>query len=97
MTTRQSDVLKFLKQYIVLHGFVPTYTEIAKGIGINSVATVHKHLHCLKAEGRITIRHAGKQSIEIITEPADEGRFEFEGPHRLWDKKLECYWLKEKK
>lgn len=94
MTRRQADVLKFLKEYIASHNYPPTYVEIAKGVGLNSTATVHKHIHCLKAAGKITLRHNSNQSIEIVSEPADTGRFEFEGENSLWDKELKCYWVK---
>lgn len=95
MTGRQSDVFKFLKEYIAAHDYSPTYEVIAGAMGLKSLATIHKHLHCLKAEGRITISPTRKQAIEIVAEPAATGRFEFEGD-RLWDKKLMCYWVREK-
>jgi len=95
MTSRQAEVLAFIKGYIDSHEVSPTYSEIAKAIGVSSSATVHKHLHCLKTEGRITLSYA-KQSIRITNIPAAAGRFEFEGPHHLWDNKLNCYWVREK-
>jgi repressor LexA len=95
MTRRQADVFRFIKGYIATHDSSPTYSEIAKAIGLNSLATVHKHIHCLKAEGRITLRPNSNHSIEIVAEPADLGRFEFEESNRLWDRKLKCYWVRE--
>jgi repressor LexA len=96
MTRRQSEILDFIKEYISSHGYSPTCREIADAKGLVSLATIHKHLHCLSAQGRITLS-SRKQSIQIVAEPADAGRFEFEGPHHLWDKKLNCYWVKEGK
>jgi len=96
MTRRQADTLTFIKNYIASHDYPPTYVQIAKGIGVSSLSVVHKHLHRLKAEGRITLVANTQQSIKIVAEPADTGRFEFEGPHHLWDKELKCYWMKAK-
>lgn len=97
MTGRQSDVLKFLKEYIASHDYSPTYEVIAKAMGLKSLATIHKHLHCLKAEGRITIGPTRKQAIEIVAQPVASGRFNLEEPNRLWDRELECYWVRENK
>jgi repressor LexA len=94
MTRKQSEILDFVKGYTSTHGYSPTYQEIADAKGLSSLATVHKHLYCLKAQGRITLGNAVR-SITIITEPADDGRFEFEEPNRLWDRKLKCYWVRE--
>lgn len=96
MTRRQAETFVFVKTYIDSHGYPPTYVEIAKGIGVSSLSVVHKHLHCLKAEGIITLVANTQQSIKIVSHPADSGRFELEGPHHLWDKELKCYWMKAK-
>lgn len=95
MTNRQADVFKFVKEYIATHDYSPTYREIAEAMGLTSQSTVHKHLHCLKAEGIITISPTAKQAIKIVTYPADCGRFEFQGDSLLWDKELKCYWMRE--
>ena len=47
LTKRQEDALKFIKTYIVSHGYPPTVREIAEALGVNSPATVQAHLDCL--------------------------------------------------
>lgn len=96
MTRRQADVLFFVKDFIESHGHPPAYREIAEAIGVSSLATVHKHVHCLRAQGRITIDDNHMYGIKIVAEPVKTERFEFEGPHHLWDKQLNCYWVREK-
>ncbi len=97
MTTRQAEILDFIKDYISSHGHAPTYQEIADGKNLRSLSTVWKHVQCLRAQGKITFTPTFKQAIQIVSDPADPGRFEFEGPHHLWDKELNCYWVKEVK
>ena len=94
MTRKQSEVFTFIKNFIAVNNFSPTYKEIAEHIGVSSLATVHKHVQCLAAEGRVITCNKAKQSIKIVAEPVDDRRFEFEGSDHLWDKKLKCYWVK---
>lgn len=47
LTKRQSDTLKFVKEYIVSHGYPPTVREIGKAINVSSPATVQAHLNHL--------------------------------------------------
>lgn len=36
LTKRQEDTLKFIKEYIVSHGYPPTVREIAEAIDVSS-------------------------------------------------------------
>lgn len=96
MTSRQAEVFEFIKEYINEHNYSPTYREIGEAIGVSSLSTVHKHIHCLKAEGKITLDENTQQSIKIVKETVSPARFWFEGKDHLWDNKLKCYWVKEK-
>ena len=95
MTKKQMFILTFIKDYIGAYDYSPSLQEIAEGVGLSSIGTVHKHLRRLKDQGRISITNNAKRSIEVSKEPVSDGRFEIEGPHHLWDKKLLCYWVKE--
>lgn len=46
-------ILNYIKKYIALKHYPPTVREISAGTGIKSTSTVHKHLHSLKASGKI--------------------------------------------
>ena len=44
LTRRQDDVLKYIKEFMVSHGYPPTIREIGSALGISSPATIHSHL-----------------------------------------------------
>ena len=48
---RQAQILEFIRQYIDANGFAPTLKQIAKAIGVSSLATVHEHLQALERKG----------------------------------------------
>ncbi len=50
VTRRQKEVLDFIAQFIEQHGYSPSYEEIAQGLQLASLATVHKHISTLEAK-----------------------------------------------
>ena len=44
LTRRQRQVVDFVSAFIHQHGYSPSYEEIAEGMKLASLATVHKHL-----------------------------------------------------
>lgn len=48
---RQAQILDFIRQYIDANGYAPTLKQIAKAIGVSSLATVHEHLQTLERKG----------------------------------------------
>ena len=44
ITRRQREVYDFISRFIAKHGHSPSYQEIMEGLGLNSLATVHKHV-----------------------------------------------------
>ena len=94
ITKRQSDVLEFIKQFIERNGFSPTYEEISTGLNLKSLATVHKHITNLETRGKIARAADRARSIEVLHDN-QKARFRHEGPHRLYDSVLGCYWVKE--
>lgn len=63
---RERRVLEFIMQYIQRHGFAPTLIEIAQGVGVNAVSTVHEHLQKLERKGFIKKTAGYERGIEII-------------------------------
>ena len=53
LTKRQTDVLNFVKEFMVSHGYPPTVREIASAIDVSSPATVQAHLDALADKGYI--------------------------------------------
>src|SRR5271155_5094915 len=51
ITRRQKEVLDFLSGFTSKNGYSPSYEEIASGLGLSSLATVHKHVTNLQTKG----------------------------------------------
>ncbi len=68
LTKRQSEVLNFIKSYIVSHGYPPTVREIGSALDISSPATVHAHLGHLVEKGFIKKDDSKNRAIELLVE-----------------------------
>lgn len=68
LTRRQDDVLRFIKSYIVSHGYPPTIREIGKALDISSPATIHAHLNNLEAKGFIRKEDSKNRAIELLVD-----------------------------
>ena len=44
-------ILRYIVSYTDEHGYAPTLREIANGVGLTSVGTVHRHIETLKNKG----------------------------------------------
>ena len=49
LTKRQHEVLEFIAQFLSENEYSPSFEEIAEGLGLASIATVHKHLTALES------------------------------------------------
>lgn len=63
---RQREILDFLGGYIEKNGHAPTLVEIARHLGVKSLATVHEHLQTLQKKGLIKRSGGIKRSIELL-------------------------------
>jgi len=63
---RQKQILDFLSNYIGKFGHAPTMVEIARHLGVKSLATVHEHLAALEKKGLIKKSGGIVRSIELI-------------------------------
>ena len=59
-------VLDFIKAYIKLHGVAPSYSVIARGLGMKSKSNIHRIIHSLKEDGLLTIKPYQFNSIRLI-------------------------------
>jgi repressor LexA len=50
VTKRQKQVLDFVAHFIEDNGYSPSYEEIARGLNLASLATVHKHISTLETK-----------------------------------------------
>ncbi len=67
LTKRQRQVLDFLADFIDRQGYSPSYEEIAEGLKLASLATVHKHISTL--EGKHYLRRGFNQSRSVELTP----------------------------
>ena len=54
LTTKQTEVLKYITEFISMHRFSPTLNEIAQAFGLVSRGGAALHARNLKAKGWIT-------------------------------------------
>jgi repressor LexA len=69
LTRRQKQVLDFLIRFINRHGYSPSFEEMAAGLHLSSLATVHKHLQVLEKKGFIRRRYNQSRSVEVVAIP----------------------------
>lgn len=65
LTPRQKEVLDFLVEFTERNGYAPSFEEIASGVGLASLATVHKHITALEQKNYLKRRFNESRSIEV--------------------------------
>lgn len=50
-TQRQAEVLEYYISFRKRHGYIPSYTQIARHFGLRQKATVCKHIKSLRRQG----------------------------------------------
>ncbi len=66
VTRRQREVLDFIISFVQRNGYSPSYEEIARGLELRSLATVHKHISNLQKKGLLQRSHNRSRSIDIV-------------------------------
>ena len=66
LTKRQSEVLNFIKEFMVSHGYPPTVREICNSLGLSSPATAHSHLAQLESKGYIKKNSNKNRALELL-------------------------------
>jgi len=66
LTRRQRQLVDFISEFIQQNGYSPTLEEIGQGMGLSSLATIHKHLKNLEAKGLIRRRWNHSRSIQLV-------------------------------
>ena len=65
VTPKQKAVYDFIESSIARMGYSPSYEEIAAGVGLSSVATVHKHIQAMRRRGFLTLARNSTRSIQL--------------------------------
>jgi len=74
LTRRQKEVLDFIASYQVENGYSPSYEEIARGLSLASIATVHKHISALQTKNYLHRSHNQSRSVEVAPRYLQEQR-----------------------
>ena len=74
LTRRQRQVIDFIAGFLQENGYSPSFQEIAQGLGLNSLATVHKHVLTIERKGFLRRRHNQSRSIEPSQRYLQEAR-----------------------
>jgi repressor LexA len=65
ITRRQKEVLDFISNFVERNGYSPSFEEIAHGLSLRSLATVHKHITNLQEKGLLQREHNRSRSIDV--------------------------------
>jgi repressor LexA len=74
LTKRQKQVLDFIATFVDDNGFCPSYDEIARGLELASLATVHKHISVLEGKGYLKRGFNQSRSLELSPKYVQEHR-----------------------
>jgi repressor LexA len=75
LTKRQREVLDYIERFIAERGYSPSLEEIGEGVGLTSLATIHKHLQNLQQKGVIRRAWNRGRSIEITQSSSGDAMF----------------------
>ena len=74
LTRRQKEVLDFIIDFVAGNGYSPSYEELARGLQLASVATVHKHIEALESRGYLRRGFNQSRSLEVSQKYVQERR-----------------------
>jgi len=66
LTRRQKQVYDFISSFVDHNGYSPSYEEIADGLGLSSLATVHKHISNLEEKELLRRDYNRSRSIDLL-------------------------------
>jgi repressor LexA len=66
ITKRQRQVYDFIADFVQRNQFTPSYHEIGDGLGLSSLATVHKHITNLEKKGLLNRDYNRSRSIDLL-------------------------------
>ncbi|MBS6195312.1 MAG: transcriptional repressor LexA [Clostridiales bacterium] len=66
ITTKQQEILEYIKHEIINRGFPPAVREICEAVNLKSTSSVHSHLETLEKNGYIRRDPTKPRAIEIV-------------------------------
>ena len=74
LTKRQKQVLDFIADFVQENGYCPSFEEIARGLHLASLATVHKHISVLEGKSYLKRGFNQSRSLELTSKYQREPR-----------------------
>lgn len=74
LTRRQKEVLDFIADFVDDNGYCPSFEEIAQGLHLASLATVHKHISALEGKNYLKRGYNQSRSLELAPRYLQEQR-----------------------
>lgn len=68
LTTRQRQILEYIRECVHKFGYPPSVREICKEVGLSSTSTVHGYLNRLESLGYIRRDPTKNRTIELLDE-----------------------------
>ena len=66
ITKRQRQVYDFISDFVQRNQYSPSFEEIGEGLGLSSLATVHKHISNLEKKGLLSRDYNRSRSIDLL-------------------------------
>jgi len=66
LSTRQNEILTFIKKYTATNNYPPSIREIANAVNLNSPATVHVHVKNLMEKGYLKRNINNHKLLELL-------------------------------
>src|SRR6202171_2174142 len=66
ITRRQHELYDFISRFVAEKQYSPSFEEIKEGMGLSSLATVHKHVSNLEKKGLLTRDYNRSRSIDLL-------------------------------
>lgn len=66
LTKRQKEIYDYIADFVQRNGYSPSFEEIGEGMGLSSLATVHKHISNLEKKGLLKRGYNKSRSIDVL-------------------------------
>lgn len=66
ISTKQNEILEYLKSQIISRGYPPAVREICEAVHLKSTSSVHSHLETLEKNGYIRRDPSKPRAIEVV-------------------------------
>jgi repressor LexA len=72
VTPKQKLTLEFIKAYMEIKGYAPSYRNIAEGLSIKSKSNVHRLVHALRKQGLLDLDPHRIRSLKVVDKSVDK-------------------------